>query len=122
MRAEQQERVVCQICKEQKKISEVLPAELVRSHIVELIRKKHPEWSSSGFICLPDLNHFRTEYVEDVLEEEKWELSALEEGVVTSLKEHELLSKNINIEFDRELTFGKRQQTRLPNSGIAGAS
>jgi uncharacterized membrane protein len=117
MRGEKQETVVCQICKGQKKISEVLPAELVRSHIVEIIRKKYPEWSSGAFICLPDLNHFRTEYVEDVLEEEKGELSALEEGVVTSLKEHELLSKNINIVFDRELTFGEKVADKVAEFG-----
>jgi len=57
------EMVVCQICKEKKKLNEVLSGELVRPSIVEMIQKKHPDWSSEGFICRSDLNHFRTEYI-----------------------------------------------------------
>lgn len=72
------ETVLCQTCKEQKVLDEVLSAQLVRDSIVELIRKKHPDWSESGFICLSDLNRFREEYVQHVLEVEKGELSALE--------------------------------------------
>ena len=73
MTRKHQETILCQICKEPKKLSDVLPGGLVHSSIVETIRKKHPDWSSSGFICLADLNHFRTEYVQDVLEEAKGE-------------------------------------------------
>ena len=117
MTGKQDEMVLCQICKEEKRLSEVLPGELVRTPVVELIRKKYPEWSSKGFICLADLNHFRTEYVQDVLEAEQGEMSALEQEVVRSLKEHELLAKNINLEFDRELTFGQRLADKVAEFG-----
>ncbi|MGH7807033.1 MAG: DUF1003 domain-containing protein [Thermodesulfobacteriota bacterium] len=117
MTGKQDEMVLCQICKEEKRLSEVLPGELVRTPVVELIRKKYPEWSSKGFICLTDLNHFRTEYVQDVLEAEQGEMSALEQEVVRSLKEHELLAKNINLEFDRELTLGQRLADKVAEFG-----
>jgi uncharacterized membrane protein len=117
MTGKQDKMVLCQICKEEKRLSEVLPGELVRVPVVELIRKKYPEWSSSGFICLTDLNHFRTEYVQDVLEQEQGEMSALEEEVIRSLKEHELLAKNINLEFDRVLTFGQRVADKVAEFG-----
>ena len=117
MTRKQQETVLCQICREQKKPSQVLPGELVRDSVVETIRKEHPEWSSSGFICLADLNHFRAEYVQDVLEAEKDELTSLEAEVVRSLKEHELLSKNVNLEFDRELAFGERLADKVAEFG-----
>jgi uncharacterized membrane protein len=48
-----------------------------------------------------------------VLEKEKGELSALEEQIINSLKEQELLSKNINIEFDLQLPYGERLADRL---------
>jgi uncharacterized membrane protein len=112
-----QKTVLCQICNEQKELNEVIPAELVRQPIVDIIRKTHPDWSPSGFICNPDLNHFRTEYVRNVLEIEKGELSTLEEQVVKSLKEQELLSQNINIEFDRQLTFGERLADKIAEFG-----
>ena len=117
MAKKQPETVVCQICKKPKKISEVVPAELVRQPLVETIRKTHPDWSSGGFICISDLNQFRAKYVEDVLEKDKGELSALEEQVVRSLKEHELLSSDVNAEFDRKLTFGERLADKVADYG-----
>lgn len=109
--------VLCQICKQEKRINEVMPGELVRPSVADSIRKKYPEWSPSGFICLVDLNHFRAEFVEDVLAEERGELSTLEQEVVRSLKEHELLSRNLNVEFERELTFGERVADRVAEFG-----
>ena len=84
-----------------------------------MIKKTVPEWSSTGFICIPDLNKFRAKYIKDVLETEKGELSTLEEQVMKSLQESELLSKNINVEFDERLTFGERLSDKF--SGIAGS-
>ena len=117
MGRKQQETVLCQICKEQKKRSEVIPGELIRQPMVETIRRTHPDWSPSGFICIADLNQFRAKYVKDVLETEKGDLSTLEEQVMKSLKEHELLSKNINIEFDRQLTLGERLADKIAEFG-----
>jgi uncharacterized membrane protein len=117
MGRKQEETVFCQICKEQKKRSEVIPAELIRQPIAETIRKTHRDWSPSGFICIADLNQFRAKYVKDVLETEKGDLSTLEEQVMKSLKEHELLSKNINIEFDRQLTLGERLADKIAEFG-----
>lgn len=113
MPRKQQETVLCQICKKQKKPDEVRPAALIRESIVEIIRKTHPDWSSTGFICIPDLNHFREEYVNDVLAKGKGEVTVLEEQVLRSLKENELLSSNINVDFERKLTFGQRLADRV---------
>jgi uncharacterized membrane protein len=100
--------VICQICKKEKKLSEVRPAALIRDSIVEIIRQKYPDWSADGYICVPDLNRFREEYVRDVLAKGKGETSVLEKEVLQSLKQHELLSANVNLEFERKLSFGER--------------
>jgi uncharacterized membrane protein len=108
-----QENVTCQICQKQKKTNEVIPAELVSEPLVEIIRKEYPNWSSSGFICISDLNSFRAKRVKDILESEKGEISNVEEQVLKSLKEHELLSRNVNTEFDQQLSIGERLADRL---------
>jgi uncharacterized membrane protein len=113
MPIKQEETFICQICQGRKKLNEVKPAAIIREPIVEIIRKTHPNWSSKGFICIPDLNHFREEYVKDVLARGKGEVSVLEEQVMRSLKEHELVSTNINEEFSRKLTFGEHMADRL---------
>ncbi len=117
MARKQLETFLCQICKEQKKLSETIPAELIREPIVETIRKTYPDWSSSGFICISDLNQFRANYVKNVLEKEKGEISTIEEQVIRSVKENELLSKNINTEFEQKLTFGERLADKIADFG-----
>jgi uncharacterized membrane protein len=113
MGQQKKDTVVCQICGKEKKPSEVRPAALISDAVVELIRKTYPDWSSSGYICIPDLNRFREEYVKDVIAKGKGEVTELEEEVMKSLKEHEILSSNINVEFERKLTFGERAADRL---------
>lgn len=98
----------CPVCKKHLKPNEGLSGDLLRTPIAELIRKKYPDWSSQGFICFKDLNHFRAEYVKEILETEKGELSLLEQDVISSLKEQEVLSKDVNEEFDRQLRFRER--------------
>jgi uncharacterized membrane protein len=107
-RREREAARLCQICKKQKRPSEMIPGELVRAPIAEIIRKTHPDWSSAGFICITDLNEFRAKYVQEVLERDKGEVSSLEAQVSRSLKEEELLSKNVNLEFEHKLTVGER--------------
>ena len=113
----QQRMVTCQVCNEQKKMSEVLTAEIVREPIVEKIRETYPDWSPQGFICIADLNRYRAEYVRDVIKADKGELSVLEEQVVRSLKEQELLSQNINVEYDRQRSLGAIMADRLADFG-----
>lgn len=113
MTKKQEETVVCQICGGKKKLSEVRPAALVRDSIVEIIRKTNPDWDTNGYICIPDLNHFREEYVKDVLSRGKGETTILENQVMKSLREHEVLSTNINVEFDRKLSFGERLADKM---------
>jgi uncharacterized membrane protein len=113
----QQELVICQVCKEQKKMSEVLSAEIVREPIIEKIMATHPDCSSRGFICIADLNRYRAEYVKDVIKADKGELSALEEQVIKSLKEQEFLSKNINVEYDRQRSLGEIMADKLADFG-----
>lgn len=109
--------VNCQVCNQAKTMNEVLHAELVRPSVVETIRKRYPNWSASGYICLPDLNRLRAEYVEDILEDDKGELSILEAEVVRSMKEHELLARDINADFQEQLTFGQRLADRVAEFG-----
>ena len=113
MARKRQKTLICQICGKQKKPSEVIPAELIREPIIKIIRKTHPDWSSSGFICISDLNHFRAKYVEDIIRRDKGEVSTLEKQVVKSLEKQGLLSENVNVVFERRLTLGERLADKI---------
>lgn len=102
------ETVVCQICSQKKALNEVLPADMVRDSVVATIKKKLSNWDPKGHICYPDLNKFRIEHVQDVLETERGELSHLDKAVVSSLRKHDVLTKNVNSEFEKKLTVSQR--------------
>jgi uncharacterized membrane protein len=113
MKKRPEKTVTCQICKKPKKSSEVIPAELVSTPVVDTIRQRVADWTNDGYICLTDLNYFRAQHVKQVLETERGELTTLENQVMKSLEEHELLSKNIHEEFEQNLSLGEKLADRL---------
>jgi uncharacterized membrane protein len=94
-----------------------MPAAMIRPAVLELIQGEHAAWLPDGFVCLNDLNHYRTLYVEHVLGRERGELSELETEVVRSLKEQELLSENVNEQLEADLPFSSRLSDRLASFG-----
>jgi len=111
------EKVTCQVCKQPKRYNEVLHAEIVRESIKELIRKEHPDWSEHGFICFPDLNAFRARHIREILSKDVSEVTSLEHQVAKSIEQQELLSRNLNEEFDTKTSFGDRLSDRIAEFG-----
>jgi uncharacterized membrane protein len=111
-----QETVVCQICKEHKMHRDTIPLGSIHGPLSEMILKVYPNAAADGFVCVSDLNQCRANYVRDLLEKDKGELTALEEQVMQSLKEHELLAKNTNVEFEQQLTFGQRLADKMADN------
>jgi uncharacterized membrane protein len=111
------ERPVCQICGRAKSRFELVPAALIRTPLVERIRSAFPAWSQDGFICRDDLNRFRGDYVQDLLADEKGELSSLERSVIESLARHETLAEDVDAQFQKKLTLGQRMADRIADFG-----
>lgn len=106
---------VCRLCG--KSEPQMLPAAFVRAPIVEEIKKQFPDWKPEGFICQADLNRFRFEYIQDLLESEKGELSSLDKEVLDSLRHHDTLASNTDAEYEKELSFGEKLADRLADFG-----
>src|SRR5947209_20482879 len=109
--------IVCQICRKSKSPQEGQMAEFIRPSLVEFIKKCVPAFDEKGFICLDDLGQFRKDYVREVLQDEIGELSALDQEVIESLHEHEILSSDISKQFETKLTFGQRLSDRIASFG-----
>jgi uncharacterized membrane protein len=107
----------CQICKLDKPQRELLPAELIRPAIARLIERDNPGWQPSGFVCTSDLNHYRMQYVRDVLQMEPGEVSALEQEVLESIKKNEPLAANIYADFDAKRARGERLADKIAEFG-----
>jgi uncharacterized membrane protein len=109
--------IICQICKEPKSPHDGMLAELIRPSLLEFIKKRMPDWDGTGFICLSDLGEFRKDYVKEVLQDEIGELSTLDNEVIESLHQHEILSSDISKQFERKLTFGERLSDQIASFG-----
>jgi uncharacterized membrane protein len=107
----------CHICKRPKSPHDGMMAELIRPSLLEFIKKSVPDLDDKGFVCLDDLGDFRKNYVKEVLQEEIGELSTLDQEVIESLQQHEILSSDIEKQFEKELTFGERLSDRIAEFG-----
>ena len=117
MKESQVKNMVCNICGKTKTRSMMMPAALVRIALIEQIRTSYPDWKPEGYICLGDLNKFRMQYIQNVLESEKGELTALDHEVLESLRRHETLSSNVDAEFEKDLALGEKMADSLATFG-----
>jgi uncharacterized membrane protein len=108
----------CIICKKEFLKIQMHQVESITSSLYNYLKKeKNLTLSSLDFICSNDINLLRKDYIRDLLLKDKGEISKLEEQVLDSLKEHELISLNPNTEFDQTITFGERVSDKVAEFG-----
>jgi uncharacterized membrane protein len=108
----------CQLCGCDKRC-DLHRGVFVRPVVADLIRKDFAGWDEEGWICTRDLQNYRHKYVQYLLKEEKGEISTLDQEVIESLRQQELLSRNPDTELVAGLTFGQRMADRF--AGLAGS-
>ena len=85
----------------------------IHREIERLIIAEHHDWSDSSYICETDFDKYRRQYVLDLVTEERGKIEKLEQEVVNSIHESELLSKNINTSYVEERSIGARISDRV---------
>ena len=108
---------VCQICDRHLPPSAGTFGDTLRPTLSDFIHKERSDWSGHEFICFDDLARFRKDYLKQALEQEIGELSALDQEVVESLQQHEILTENIEAQFERKLSLGERLSDRIADFG-----
>ena len=108
---------LCFECKQSFPLGSLMAGEMIRPGLAEFIKARAPSWNSAALLCHDCLNRFRSEYVEDALEEEKGELTRLDMEVIESLKQQETLTQNLNIAFEQDLKLGDRIADRVADFG-----
>ena len=106
----------CQVCGADRG-AHLRPAAIIRPAVAQLILETTGAWDERGWICFNDLQKFRHQYVENLLRAEKGELTDLENEVVESLREHEILTSLPDTEFEADLTLGQRLADRIATFG-----
>ena len=107
----------CDVCGKSFFLSDLTPGRFVRPLVAERIASDCPKWNADAYICQTDMNHYRSMYVQNVLEQERGELSSLEKEVIESLREHDVLTQNLNDAVDETSTLGQRLADKVASFG-----
>ena len=117
MEATASRKLNCQICGRAFLPQNGAIGDNVRPSLAEFIKLQRPNWDPQQFICFGDLGAFRKDYVKQALEDEIGELTSLDQEVIESLQQHELLTENIEEQFERKLTFGEHLSDKIAEFG-----
>jgi uncharacterized membrane protein len=107
----------CRVCGKVFPASQLVSGTAVREGIAKEIRKEIPDWSEQDWLCKPDYMRFRESCLSSLILEQKGELSDLETEVVQSLSHHEIISEQVEEEFNEGRTFGERVADNLARFG-----
>ena len=107
----------CFHCQRTRPYDLLIPSEMLRTALKETIKKHDPGWAPGEMLCVDCLDLLREEYVEDALKEEVGELSQLDQEVIRSMKEQETLTENINVAFEKNITFGQHLADHVASFG-----
>lgn len=111
------EQAACHVCGASFPVAELRPWITVRPGVSALIEVEAPDWQEGERICQFDLARFRRQYVEQMLEDERGELGALDRAVLDSLESGQTLSRHLENAFDDRITFGERMADRVAAFG-----
>jgi uncharacterized membrane protein len=97
-------------------IRDKVSAKSIRTSILDLIEKEHPEFNKNGCLSISELNMFRQKYLAEYLIKETGELSELESTVLHSLKNRNTLVDKIE-SVEEPFTFGQRVADKVASFG-----
>ncbi len=107
---------ICQICKKEKRLDELIPGALIRRSVFEEISREHPHFDPDEYICLKDLEVFRYEQVRRLLEVEKGELSDLDKEIIAAIRDHEMLTETTSNKKEDQ-SIGDRLSDKIASFG-----
>lgn len=108
---------ISDISKEKFPISQRISATSIRSSILELIQKEHPDFDRSKFLAIPEMNLFREKYISAYLTDQLGALSELEQKVLSSVKDRSTLTDKLDDEQNQRLTAGQKVADKVATFG-----
>ncbi|MEI6060370.1 MAG: DUF1003 domain-containing protein [Bacteroidota bacterium] len=106
----------CEICKKSFPEAKLITGHGIRHEIEDLIRNDYPDWTDNSRICKTDFNIFRVKYIARLIEDEKGSIEVLEDAVINSIRENEIISFNTNVTTE-QLRIGDRISDKVASFG-----
>lgn len=107
----------CSVCHKNFKFEHCTPYGLVNEKLASFIEKESLDFKEGSYICHEDLSSLRMLHLRKSVEAEIGEISQLENEVLESLKEQEILSENINSDFNSSFSFADRLSDQMASFG-----
>lgn len=107
----------CHITHKQIPLRQLVLGSSIRKSIFEMIRAEHPGFDENSYISFNKLVEYRKQYLEQLLVREVGELSEVEEEVINSISQQELLATNIEESLTENLTLGNRMADKIASFG-----
>jgi hypothetical protein len=98
-------------------VHDLVPLEHLRPAVAQRVRAAFPKLAPSASISRAEADRFRVLYVEELLRDERGELTKLDRDVARSLAEGELLSQNVEEGYRETRTIGEQLSDALANFG-----
>lgn len=108
---------ICCVCGNEFLENQLISGYGIRHEIETLIKVEHPEWTDKCKICFEDMNRFRRIYIENLVEEERGKIESIEQEVINSLHDSELLAENPNKTYSEKVSFGDRVADKVAKFG-----
>ena len=98
-------------------VHDLVPLEHLRPAVAQRVRTAFPKLAPTASISRAEADRFRVLYVEELLRDERGELTQLDRDVARSLAEGELLSQNVEEGYRETRTIGEQLSDALANFG-----
>jgi uncharacterized membrane protein len=109
---------ISSISKKEFPIGEQVLGKYIRKSIFDAIVKDYPKFNHKSAISQAELNLYRQKYLASYLVQEVGELSELEEDVLKTLNDHEIISEKVNLDKDSDdYTVGQRMADKVASFG-----
>ncbi len=111
------ETITCSLSGKNVDPKEAYKGTSIRKTIFDLIKEDHPEFTEESYVSLEELNKYRKKYIEKIVQQELGELSSLEQEVIDSIADQEVLSHALEETSDKDLTLGQRLADKVATFG-----
>jgi uncharacterized membrane protein len=110
-------RVTCAISGKELARRKTVQLGSLRPSLIERIHAEYPNISLEQPISITEIGRFRSRYVEEMLMQERGELSDLDRRVAESLEHHETIAENVEEEYEDQRTVGEKLSDQLASFG-----
>lgn len=98
-------------------VNEKVQLLFVRTSIVDFIKQDYPDIDENKYISLDELDEYRQKYIEYSLKNEVDTLSSLQKEVLNKMKDHDLVSSDVDQAFIGELSLAQKVADKVATFG-----